>query len=342
MKTFLKNWWDGLRYEPEDPRLLAGGRIKIVVIGGGTGLSVLLRGLKKYSNEITAIVAVTDDGSSSGLIRKEFDILPPGDIRKCISALAYDEKLISNLMEYRFGMHSKTLGGHTLGNIWITALTEYFGSFEKAVEATTEIFESAGKVLPATLKKVELCALYADGKRACGESKIPRPGVGIKKVYLNNKKIKAYSKVVEAIADAELIIFGPGSLYTSVIPNLLIEDIANAIRNNTESTNIYVCNCSTERGETEGYSVRDHIKAIYDHCGGGAFDYCLVNNKVMKVSKNASVLGSVNNITCTEREIIGCKIAQSDVLSRRNPLYHDSEKLAKEIIELYNKVKKDR
>lgn len=339
MKNVLVKWWRGLLYEPGDPRLMCGSNLKVVVIGGGTGLAVLLRGLKQYSDSISAIVAVTDDGSSSGQIRKEFDILPPGDIRKCISALAYDESLISKIMEFRFSDDKKNLGGHTLGNLWITALTEYFGSFEKAIEKTTEIFETAGKVLPATLDNINLGAIYIDGSQNIGESKIPIAGKKIQKVFLTKSKVEAYHKAVKAILEADLIIFGPGSLYTSVLPNLLIEGIQDALRENTHSENFYICNCSTERGETENYSVRDHIKSIYKHCGGKVFDYCLVNNKILKVTKDDSELGGVNNITTDKNIIEGCKVVLTDLVSEENPLYHDSDKLAKNVIDLYNKVK---
>jgi len=342
MKQILKKWWNGLVYEPSDPRYLTGGSIKIAVIGGGTGLSTLLRGLKVYSNDITAIVAVTDDGSSSGMLKKEYDILPPGDIRQCISALALDEEMISSLMEYRFKKGNNSLSGHALGNIWITALSQQLGSFTKAVEATTEIFKTAGKVLPATLSKTEICAVYDDGKTVVGESKIPRPGQRIEKVYLKNGSTGAYSKAAIAIQEADLIIFGPGSLYTSVIPNLLIRGIIAAIRKNTKSLNLYVCNCSTERGETENYSVKDHIEAIFNHVGGKAFDYCLVNNRVIKKSSNSCALGNIHNITTSDKEILGVEIVTADVISLKKPLYHDPDKLAKEVISLYNKTKSKR
>jgi len=195
-KKFFNNWWRWLKYEPEDPRFLTGGLVKIVVLGGGSGLAVLIRGLKKYSNDISAVVAMTDDGDSTGFLRKEFDILPPGDVRKCISALAYDERLISSIMEYRFSSGKKKFGGHTLGNIWITALTQYLGSFEKAIETTTSIFQSAGKVIPSTLSNCKLCAKYDDGKKVCGESKIPQPGKKIERVFFNKKNVFAYKKAV--------------------------------------------------------------------------------------------------------------------------------------------------
>lgn len=340
-KSLLKNWWRWLKYEPEDPRFLAGGKVKIAVIGGGTGLSVMIRGLKRYSNDISAIVAMTDDGDSSGFIRKEFDILPPGDVRKCISALAYDERLISSIMEYRFADEKKNFGGHTLGNIWITALTNYSGSFERAIEITTSIFQSAGKVIPSTITKCELSAIYSDGKKVCGESKIPQPGKRIEKVFFSKKNIFAYKKAIDAIGEADLILFGPGSLYTSIIPNLLIRGIKKAI-NESNAIKIYVCNCSTERGETENYSVEDHIKAIGKHTNPRLFEYCLVNDKILTKTKNVSLIGSVNNITTNQKEILGVKIYVADVVNNKNPLYHDSIKLAKAIIELYNKVKNNK
>ena len=340
MKAFFKKWWQGLLYEPEDPRKLAGSKIKIAAIGGGTGLAMLISGLKKYSGDISAIVTVTDDGASSGTLRKDFDILPPGDIRKCISALAYDEKLISNLMEYRFSGGGKSLGNHSLGNIWLTALTKYFGSFERAVEATTEIFETAGKVLPASLQNIKLCAEYTDGTKICGESKIPKARKSIKKVYLNKTGVRPYKKAVLAIENADLIIIGPGSLFTSVLPNLLIAGIRNAIAKNKKAVRVFVCNSSTERGETENLTVEDHIAAINSHTKTKLFNYCVVNNKTLKKSQKTFALGEINNITTNEKEILGCKIVTADVVNNKNPLYHDSEKLAKVLIELYNGSKK--
>ncbi len=342
MANFLNKWWQNLCYEPSDYRRHVGGELKVVVIGGGTGLSNLLRGLKRYSNRISAIVAVTDTGASSGIISKEFDILPPGDIRKCISALAFDEELVSKVMEFRFKDCSSPFSGHTLGNIWITALSEYFESFEKAVESTTEIFKTAGKVLPATLEKVDLCARYLDGQKVCGEDKIPKAGKSISKVYLNKNNVKGYSKSIEAIAEAQIIILGPGSLYTSVIPNLLIKDILSAIKSNKNAAKFYICNCSTERGETEGYTVKKHIKAIFDHSKVQLFNFVLVNNKIIKISEDATKLGGVNNITSDNSEILGCNIVRADIVNEKDPLYHDSEKLAKEIVALYNKVKGQR
>jgi uncharacterized cofD-like protein len=337
--NIFKNWWRSLIFEPGDPKLLTGGQIKIAAIGGGSGLATILRGLKKYSDHISAIVAVTDDGASSGKLRDEFDILPPGDIRKCVSALTYNESLLSEILEYRFQGRKKSLSGHTLGNIWITALTKHYKSFAKSVEITSQIFRAAGRIYPATLDNIKIGAEYFKGRKSIGESKIAQPGRRIKKVFLNKKNIRAYPKAVAAIKEADLIIIGPGSLYTSVIPNLLIPGIKLAIKNNHQALRIYIANCSTERGETEGYEIFDHIKAIIDH-SGKIFDYCLVNKHLVKKTKEYSKLGTINNITTRNEEIIGVKILLFDIINHKLPLYHDSDKLASSLIKIYQRKRK--
>jgi len=336
--NIFKIWWNSLIYAPNDPKFKAGGKIKIAAIGGGTGLSTLLRGLKEYSSDISAVVTVTDDGSSSGEIRKDFDILPPGDIRKCISALAYDEDLISNLMEYRFGERGSRFSGHTLGNIWITALAKYLGSFEKAVQATTEIFNTAGKILPATLNDVNIAALYDDGKKVVGESKIAKAGKHIVEIQLDRKNVRANPQVVKALLDADLIILGPGSLYTSLVPNLLIPGIRNAICQNKKAVKIYIVNCSTEKGETEHYSVADHVDVIQKY-SKKSFEYCVVNSRIMKKSSNQTELGEINNITLKKGEDTQMNVVTADVINEKNALFHDSSKLAKNVIKIYNKVR---
>jgi len=344
IKSAIKSWWKWLRYEPNDPRFNAGGMIKIAVIGGGTGLATLLRGLKKYSNDLSAIVTVTDNGGdSTALLRKEFDIIAPGDIRQCISALAEDEKLFSELFEYRFDKDKKNFGGHTLGNIWITALTSYFGSFDRAIEVTSQMFKTAGKVLPSTLENITLKVTYEDGSELVGESHLDEVLKKIQKVSLTKDNVKAYPKAVEALLAADLILIGPGSLYGSLIPNLLVPGIREAIIKNERAKKIYIMNCSTERTQTPGYSVEDHMSALIQHCDNKViFDYCLVNNKVIKLSKNDVELGEVNNITTKNRQFGIVKIYSADVISRKNPLYHDKDLLAKAVIELYNKAKDSR
>ncbi len=339
VKSFIKKWWNDLKYEPNDPRCLAGGRIKIAAIGGGTGLSTLLRGLKNYSNDISAIVSVADNGASSGVLRKEFDILAPGDIRKCISALAYDEELISNILEYRFEKGNNSFSEHTLGNIWITGLTNYFGSFDKAIEVTTEIFKTAGKVMPSTLSDVDICIEYEDGKTLVGEEHLDEQLKKIKKITLS-KKADGYQGAISAITDADLILVGPGSLYGSIIPNLLIKDISDAISKNKKAVKIYIANSSTERTQTRDYTIEDHIKAISQHVPEKIFDYCLANSKIIKQSNDQLKLGAINNITTRNDEYEGIKIVKEDLIDEKSPLYHDSDKLAKAVVDLYHTAKR--
>ncbi len=338
-KKILQKWWLSIAYDPRDPRY-GRGEIKIVAIGGGTGISNLLRGLKKYSRDITAVVAMSDAGKSSGVIRKVFKTLPPGDIRKCLAALSDEYQLLSEVFEYRFPRSSDFLSGHPLGNICLAALIQKYGSFEKALEVSHSLLDTVGNVYPSTLNNVQLVAKFIDGKRVTGEDKIPLAGKKIKRVFFNKTGVRAYRKAVAAIKDADLIILGPGSLYTSVIPNLLVAEISGAIRKNHRSLKIFVANCSTERGETEEMTIADHIQAVEDHAGKGLFDYVLVNNKILKRSKMVSKLGEVNNITYGERNYHQYKIIQRDLINRKLPLYHDKDKLAKEIILLYNSNKK--
>ncbi len=328
-----------MRYEPNDPRFNSGGKIKIVVIGGGTGLSNLLRGLKIYSSDISAVVTVADGGGSTGKLRKDFDMVAPGDIRKCIGALAINEELFSSLLEHRFPKNKRSLGGHTLGNIWITALTDYYGSFEKAIEVTSEIFQTAGRVLPATLDNVNLCIEYEDGKILKGEHYLDQIVKKIKKVYFD-QHVRAYGEAVKTLADADLILLGPGSLYGSLIPNVIISGIRKAITENRNALKIYIANCSTERTQTPNYTIDDHLSEIRKHVKSKLFDICLVNSKVLKRSQDHMRLGEINNITTDKADIDGIRICRDDLIDDKNPLFHDSKKLARAIIELYNKNKK--
>ena len=338
LKQLLKKWWLSLKYDPTDPRY-GRGEIKIVAIGGGTGISNLLRGLKKYSRDLTAIVAVSDAGKSSGVIRKVFKTLPPGDIRKCLAALSDDYQLLSEVFEYRFPKGSDFLSGHPLGNIWLAALIQKYNSFEKALVVSHEILNVAGKVYPSTMAIVQLSAIFEDGKRVTGEDKIPLVGRKIKRVFFNKLGIRAYKKSIEVIKNADLIVIGPGSLYTSIIPNLLLPEISKAVRNNHSAVRIFVANCSTERGETEEMDIPDHIRAIEIHAGKKLFDYVLVNNKILRRSKMTSKLGEINNITSQLNCYNNYEIVLRDLIDRRFPLYHDRDKLAKEIILLYNDIK---
>ncbi|WP_017318132.1 gluconeogenesis factor YvcK family protein [Mastigocladopsis repens] len=250
---------------------------KIVAIGGGTGLSTLLRGLKVYSAKITAIVTVADDGGSSGRLRQEFGVLPPGDIRNCLAALADEEKLLTELFQYRFKA-GDGLSGHSFGNLFLTAMSDITGDLERGVAASSKVLAIRGQVLPATLSDVRLWAELDDGRRIEGESKITEAGGTIVKIGCIPENPPALPAAIKAIKEADYIIMGPGSLYTSVIPNLLVPEIADAIAA-SQAPRIYVCNIMTQPGETQGYTVADHIRAIDAACGRPLFNAVLVHKK---------------------------------------------------------------
>ena len=250
---------------------------KIVVVGGGTGLSTLLRGLKEYSSNITAIVTVADDGGSSGRLRREIGVLPPGDIRNCLAALADEEELLTELFQYRFKA-GDGLVGHSFGNLFLTVMSEITGDLEQAATASSKVLAISGKVLPSTLSDVSLWAEMEDGRIIEGESNIPEAKGRIKSIGCIPANPPALPAAVKAIREAEYIIIGPGSLYTSIIPNLLVPEIQNAIAK-ANVPRIYVCNIMTQPGETEGYSVADHIREIDRVVKGQLFDAVLVHRK---------------------------------------------------------------
>lgn len=237
---------------------------RIVAIGGGTGLSTLLRGLKKYTSNITAIVTVGDDGGSSGRLRQEHSIIPPGDIRNCIAALADEEQLITELFQYRFKTGSG-LEGHSFGNLFLTAMCHITGDMFSAIKESSKVLNISGRVLPSTLESIKLAALMEDGSEVIGESLIPEAKGKIAKLRCIPENPKTIPDVIEAIQSAELIILGPGSLYTSVLPNLLISEIVQAL-SRSKAPKLYVANIMTQPGETDGYTVGDHLQAILDHC----------------------------------------------------------------------------
>jgi uncharacterized cofD-like protein len=237
---------------------------RIVAIGGGTGLSTLLRGLKKYTSNITAIVTVGDDGGSSGRLRQEHSIIPPGDIRNCIAALADEERLITELFQYRFKTGSG-LEGHSFGNLFLTAMCHITGDMFSAIKESSKVLNISGRVLPSTLESIKLAATMDDGTEVVGESLIPEANGKIVTLRCIPENPRTLPEVIEAIQDAELIILGPGSLYTSVLPNLLISDIAETL-SKSKAPKLYVANIMTQPGETDGYTVGDHVQAILDHC----------------------------------------------------------------------------
>ncbi len=252
---------------------------KIVAIGGGTGLSTMLKGIKKITNNITAIVTVGDDGGSSGKLREELGVLPPGDIRSCLSALADDEDLVTKLFQYRF-KDCAGLSGHSFGNLFITAMCAITGNMVKAVQESSKVLSIRGRVLPSTLDDMRLVAEMEDGSIIKGESNIPESGKKIKRLFTEPDNCKPLEDAIHAIHDADLIILGPGSLYTSVIPNLLINDISKAV-SESKAKKIYVCNIMTQPGETDGFKVSDHLKTLISHAKYEKItDAVLVNTKL--------------------------------------------------------------
>lgn len=251
---------------------------RIVVIGGGTGLSTLLRGLKKFDTDLTAVVTVADDGGSSGRLRDDYHVPPPGDIRNVIAALSEVEPLVEEMFQYRFkGQGKEHLNGHSLGNLMLTALTEITGDFSHAIRQMSRVLNVNGRVLPAANQRLTLFAEFEDGKIIEGESKIPSYGQPIKRVFLKPYHVHALPEAVEAIEQADVIVIGPGSLYTSIIPNLLVEDIRQAVLRSS-ARKVYICNLMTQRGETSGYTASDHVRAIHTHVGEPFIETILIND----------------------------------------------------------------
>ncbi|MFH1777852.1 MAG: gluconeogenesis factor YvcK family protein [Candidatus Omnitrophota bacterium] len=302
---------------------------KVVVIGGGTGLSVLLQGLKRYTSNITAIVTVADDGGSSGRLRTELDVLPPGDIRNCLVALADKEKLMQDLFQFRFPEDTQ-LAGHNFGNLYITAMTKLTGDFEKAVKESSKVLAISGQVVPATLKRVSLVARYEDGSEVVGESQINKTDKRIQTVYLKPLDCEPTQDALDAIAQAEAIVLGPGSLYSSVIPNLTIRKIQAAILE-AKAVRVYVCNVMTQDGETHGYTASDHVRAIVEHTDPKIIDYVIVN----KASIAAEFLEKyrAENAYPVQADIVlikkmGYMVIEDDVVSTVDYVRHNSDKLA--------------
>jgi uncharacterized cofD-like protein len=305
---------------------------RIVVIGGGTGQAAILRGLKEYSRNITAVVAVADDGGSSGEIRKTIGILPPGDIRNCLAALSNDEQLLTQLFQYRFAA-SAGLNGHSLGNLLITALTEITGSFEEAIAETARVLAVQGQVLPSTLHNVNLVAeIQLPDKNVeieiKGESQISKIGGKIRRVWLEPNNPSAFPPTVQAILNADLIIVGPGSLYTSIIANLLVPDLVDAIKA-SKAYKFYICNVATQIGETDKYSCENHVESIEKHTGSHLFDVVVCN------SKFEGVLPKNVNWVKIENESQNSFVYEADLLDTDNPWRHDSGKVSRTIMDLF-------
>ncbi len=310
---------------------------KVVVIGGGSGLSTLIRGLKEYTSNIVAIVTVADDGGSSGMIREEMGILPPGDIRNCILAMANTEPEMNKLLNYRF--KDGSLKGQSFGNLFLAAMSDITGSFEKGVEKMSEVLSVAGKVLPVTLNDVRLVADLSDGTVVEGESEIPIAAherhACIKNIYLDPKRPPAYEETLEAIREADVIVIGPGSLYTSILPNFCVSGISEAV-NKAEAIKIYIANIMTQPGETEGYDLYDHYDAIKRLGKIKKIDYIIANTgnlpEHIKTHYNEDGAGPVRS----EKKINdGAKVIFEDFIKLKDGyIRHDESKLSYKIMEL--------
>ncbi len=307
---------------------------KIVAIGGGTGQATLLRGLKHYTSNLFAIVTVADDGGSSGRLRRSLGILPPGDIRNCLAALSNNEDLISQLFQYRFARSGdEGLDGHSFGNLFLTALTEITGSFEAAIAASGKVLAVEGRVLPATLTDVnleadvELPGIAAE-VRVKGESKIPQSAGNVRRVWLNPGEPAAYPRAIQAILAADLVVIGPGSLYTSILPNLLVPEILDALRV-TRALRMYVCNVATQPGETHGYSAYDHLRALEDHLGDLPFEMVICNDRM-----DAQLPAETEWVRLDDNLGAVYPVYFADVLDATKPWRHDPEKLGRVIMDL--------
>lgn len=314
---------------------------RIVVIGGGTGLSMLLRGIKKCTSNITAIVSVADDGGSSGRLRGDLGILPPGDIRNCLVALADRESMMEDLLQYRFS--SGELAGHNLGNLLLAALNDLSGGFHQAVQDIGRVLAIRGQVLPATLQDVRLGAEFSDGVVVWGESSIPKYGRRIRRVFLDPAECFPLPEALRAIEEADAVILGPGSLYTSILPNLMVRGIPEAL-SRTPAIKIYVCNIMTQPGETEGYTGSAHLKAIIAHAGE-VVDYMVMNREQISPSVKSRYRkeGAVAvEPDIKEIEKIGVRVIQGEFLTEGEVAHHRPEKLAATIIRLILAAKKPR
>lgn len=316
---------------------------RILAIGGGTGLSVLLQGIKQYTYNITAVVTVADDGGSSGRLRQQFDMVAPGDIRNCLVALANEETMMRELFQYRFKKDTE-FSGHSFGNLFLTAMTQVTGDFEKAIKESSKVLSIRGRVLPSTVEKVVLVAEHADGRVTEGEAKIPRINSPIKKIFIRPQGAAAASDVIQAIREAELIILGPGSLYTSVIPNLLIKDIRQAIID-AEVSKIYVCNIMTQPGETDHFKASDHIRELVAHTHPKVLDACIINNG--KIPEDISAKYACENSMPVEADSqtikdYGYGVIEEDLVSVTDHVRHDAFKLSKIIANLLNLEKRSK
>ena len=315
---------------------------KVVVIGGGTGQSVFLRGLKHVTKNITAIVTVADDGGGSGALREDLGMLPPGDIRNCLLALANIEPTMNEVMQYRFP--EGALKGQSFGNLFIAAMTGLYDNFETAVYKMSQIFAITGKVLPVTMDDINLVAEMEDGSTIVGESNIPKEAkkknTKIKKMSLDKKDVKPLEEVIHSIENADAIVIGPGSLYTSILPNLLVEDVIDAL-SKTKAPKIYVCNIMTQPGETDGKNVLDHVKVLIEHAGNNFIDYVVTNNDQLpsgvfeRYAKDGAELVLLDNHQKEELNRMGITYVEQKLIEIKNGyIRHDAELVSSSVLKI--------
>jgi uncharacterized cofD-like protein len=324
--------------------------VRIVALGGGTGLSTVLRGLKVYVAErkkekarmpiadLVAVVTVTDDGGSSGRLRREYRILPPGDIRNCMVALSKDEHLLGRLFQYRFPA-GRGLAGHSFGNLFLTALTNVTGDFPKAVQVSARVLAIRGRIFPSTDQNVTLEAELADGTRVAGETNISRSRKPIRSVRLVPRRVQPVPEVLAAIREADLILVGPGSLYTSILPNLLIDQVVEAIVH-SRATRVYIANLMTQPGETQHYSVADHVRAIYEHTRKGLFDFVVVNRAAITprlLRRYRSQGAEPVDPSLPELHRMKLRCVSGDLLHEDGVARHDQTRLARLLLDQFVK-----
>ena len=305
---------------------------KIVAIGGGTGLATLLRGLKRKTTNLTAIVTVSDDGGSSGRLQKELGVLPPGDVRNCLVALADDEAMVTDLFRYRFA-EGEGLTGHSFGNLFLAAMTGITGNFDRAIKESSRVLNIKGRVLPSTLGIVRLCARLADDTIVEGETSISSSGQPIKQVFFDPPYAAPLSEALAAIRDADAIVLGPGSLYTSIIPNFLVDRIAQEVER-SQAVKMYVCNVMTQPGETDGMTAADHVEALIENAGSRVCDCVIVNDEPpSKLLEAYAEEGQIPVEPDSDRiRAMGLTPIRAQVISETSTVRHDSEKLAQVVI----------
>jgi len=306
---------------------------RVVVVGGGHGLSTLLRGLKNHTHNLTAVVTVADDGGSSGRLRESLGILPPGDIRNCLAALSNDEALLTQLFQYRFS-GEPGLSGHSFGNLFISALSDITGSFEEAVAESGRVLSVHGRVLPSTLHNVRLVAdvrlpHVVNEVRVEGESRIPEVAGRVRRVWLEPNDAPAFPPVIQALLNADMIVIGPGSLYTSLLPNLLVRDVMAAVRN-SRALKVFVCNIATQPGETQTFSCYDHVRALEEYAGEDLFEIVLCNDNY-----DSDLAVDTSWVLADEKSRSDVRLYSADLVDYEYPWRHDAIKLSQTLMDLF-------